>query len=167
MLKFELSFDLPWGETFPSYRFCLIDPRVLSGAFKTTLRNPAWTSRLFSANILLFSPCQACSPVMGPGVDSEAGGGVRKRKYVVLFLAFLLVMAFFTIFGENGLIHVFKLKQELKKLTEMNRSLGLENATLEEEIKFLKNHDGYLEREAHKLGLVREGEIIFQFREDR
>lgn len=91
---------------------------------------------------------------------------MRRKRYLVFLLAFVLVMVLVTVFGENGLLHVYRLKREVEKLTEINQSIRLENADLMEEIKYLRNHEGYLELQAHKLGLVREGEIVFQFRGD-
>jgi cell division protein FtsB len=92
---------------------------------------------------------------------------MRKKKYLFLFLAFSLIMVLVTVFGENGLLHVFRLKRDLGKLTETNQSLRRENTTLLEEIEYLKNHDGYLEFKAHEQGLVKDGEEIFQFDGDR
>lgn len=91
---------------------------------------------------------------------------MRKKKYLVLLLAFVLVMTLVTVFGENGLLHVFRLKRELGKLSEINIAIRIENEDLLEEIKYLRNHEGYLELQAHRQGLVKEGEIVFQFRED-
>lgn len=87
-----------------------------------------------------------------------------KKKYVFLLLAFVVVMTLVTVFGESGLLHVFRLKGDVEKLIEINQSLRLENAELMEEIEYLKNHEGYLELQAHRQGLVREGEIVFRFR---
>jgi len=99
---------------------------------------------------------------------TEAQGKVReesvKKKYVFLLLAFVVVMTLVTVFGESGLLHVFRLKGDVEKLIEINQSLRLENAELMEEIEYLKNHEGYLELQAHRQGLVREGEIVFRFR---
>jgi cell division protein FtsB len=99
--------------------------------------------------------------------NAEGERVLTKKRYVVLFLAFLLVMTLVAVFGENGLIQVFKLKRGLKRLTETNEALRRRNAALVEEINYLRNHRGYLELQAHKLGLVKEGEIVFQFKEDR
>lgn len=95
-------------------------------------------------------------------------GGVRlllgkKKKYLVLFLALLLIITLVAVFGENGLVHLFRMKRELGKLTETNQALRRENAALREEISYLRNNEGYLELQAHKQGLVRKGEIVFQF----
>ncbi len=90
----------------------------------------------------------------------------RKKKVLFLSLALVVAMAIVTIFGENGLLHLYKLRRELKKLTTTNESLRLENEALLEEIEYLKNHEGYLELQAHRQGLVKDGEIVFQFKED-
>lgn len=88
------------------------------------------------------------------------------KKYLFLFLAFVLVMALVTVFGKNGLLHVLRLERKLKRLNETNQSIRLENAELLEEIDYLRNHEGYLELQAHRQGLVKDGEIVFQFKED-
>jgi len=86
-----------------------------------------------------------------------------KRKYWVLLGAFVLGMSLVMVFGENGLLHAFRLKRELQKLVEMNRSIRVENTELLEEIDHLRDNTGYLELQAHKQGLVKEGEIVFQY----
>jgi len=90
-----------------------------------------------------------------------------RKKYLILLLAFVLVMTLLMVFGENGLLHAFKLKRELRKLIEINQSMRVENADLVEEIGHLRNHAGYLELQAHRQGLVKEGEIVFQFKENQ
>jgi cell division protein FtsB len=89
---------------------------------------------------------------------------MRKKNYLILFLVFVLVMTLVTLLGENGLLHAFRLKRELGKLTRVNQSIRLENAALLEEITYLRDHKGYLELQAHRQGLVKEGEVVFQFR---
>ncbi len=91
---------------------------------------------------------------------------MRKKRYLALLFAFVAIMILVTVFGENGLLDVYSLKQQLERLTEINQSIRLENADLLEEIEFLRNHEGYLELQAHKQGLVKEDEIVFQFRSD-
>ena len=90
-----------------------------------------------------------------------------KKRYLVFFLAFVVVMSAVTIFGKNGLLHVFTLKGELNRLAEINESIRHENARLAEEINYLRNHEGYLEMQAHRQGLVKEDEIVFHFTDDQ
>jgi cell division protein FtsB len=91
---------------------------------------------------------------------------VRNKRVLVILLAFALVMTLLTVFGENGLLHSLRLKRELERLGEANESIRLENADLLEDIEHLRDHEGYLELQAHRQGLVREGEIVFQFSKD-
>ena len=89
---------------------------------------------------------------------------MRKKKYLIVLLAVVLGVTILMVFGENGLLHAFKLKRELHRLLVINQSIQSENMELMEEIEYLKNHKGYLELLAHRQGLVREGEIVFQFK---
>jgi cell division protein FtsB len=94
-----------------------------------------------------------------------AEGSVRKKRYMALLLAFALVMLCLAVFGENGLLHAFKLRRNLDKLLDMNEVIREENALLMEEIGYLRSHRGYIEQQAHRQGLVRENEIVFHFNE--
>ncbi|MCX8118189.1 MAG: septum formation initiator family protein [Desulfobacterota bacterium] len=75
-----------------------------------------------------------------------------------------LLFGFFTFFGEKGLLHLIRLKKELARIREMNLKLSEENEKLKEEIRRLRNDKGYIEEVARKeLGLVKEGELLYQF----
>jgi len=92
---------------------------------------------------------------------------VRKKKYMAFLLAFAVVMLCLTVFGENGLLHALKLKRNLHRLIDMNEAIREENGTLTEEIGYLRSHVGYVEQQAHRQGLVKEGEIVFQFKDNQ
>ncbi|MBW2056310.1 MAG: septum formation initiator family protein [Deltaproteobacteria bacterium] len=92
---------------------------------------------------------------------------MKKKIYAALFLVFFLIMSLLTIFGDNGLLRAFRLKGDLEKLTRTNASLRRENTALMEEIGYLRGDRRYLELQAHKQGLVRQGEIIFRFEKER
>jgi len=99
--------------------------------------------------------------------DEGAEGSVRKKKYMAFLLAFAVVMLCLTVFGENGLLHALKLKRNLHRLIDMNEAIREENGTLTEEIGYLRSHVGYVEQQAHRQGLVKEGEIVFQFKDNQ
>lgn len=88
-----------------------------------------------------------------------------KPRYLLYGLsALLLVIFLFTAFGERGLLHLWHLQEEKRDLDEKNFVLQRENEKLRENIDRLRKDDLYLERLAREeLGLVREGEIIYQF----
>ena len=92
---------------------------------------------------------------------------MRKKKYMAFLLAFAVVMLCLTVFGENGLLHALKLKRNLHRLIDMNEAIREENGTLTEEIGYLRSHVGYVEQQAHRQGLVKEGEIVFQFKDNQ
>jgi cell division protein FtsB len=92
---------------------------------------------------------------------------MRKKTFWGVFGGFLFLMTLLMVFGQNGLLHVVRLKGELERLTNMNETMALKNALLREDINHLRNHEGYIEQKAHELGLVKENEIIFQFRGDQ
>ncbi len=87
------------------------------------------------------------------------------KKHLFLFLLFLfLLFGFFTFFGEKGILHLLRLKKELARIQEMNLKIEQENQKLKEEISRLQYEKRYIEEIARKeLGLVKEGEIIYQF----
>lgn len=88
-----------------------------------------------------------------------------KKRFLVFGLLFgFLLFGFFTCFGDKGLLHLLRLKRELAKVKEMNLRLLEENERLKEEIRRLRNDKRYIEEVARKeLGLVKEGELIYQF----
>lgn len=78
--------------------------------------------------------------------------------------AVLLILSLFTTFGERGLLHLWRLWGEQKKLDESNFLMQKENEILRERIHRLRHDDPYLEKIAREdLGLVRPGEIIYRF----
>jgi len=73
-------------------------------------------------------------------------------------------MGLLTFFGEKGLLHLFRLKRELTRIKEENQRVEGENQKLREEVKRLQQEKRYIEEIARKeLGMVKEGEVIYQF----
>lgn len=87
------------------------------------------------------------------------------RKRVLLLVLFLfLILGFFTFFGDNGILHLLRLQKELARIKEVNVTIEEENRKLREEVRRLQHEKRYLEEIARKeLGMVKEGEIIYQF----
>jgi cell division protein FtsB len=78
--------------------------------------------------------------------------------------ALLVTLSVFTIFGERGGLHLWRLWQEKKRLEEKNFRLQMENEILRERVYRLRHDDRYLERIVREeLNLVRPGEIIYRF----
>ncbi len=89
----------------------------------------------------------------------------KSRPWLSLTLvALLLAFALVTIFGERGLLLLWRLSGENKRLGEKNFRLHRENEILREKINRLRHDNRYLEKIAREdLGLVWPGEIVYQF----
>jgi len=88
---------------------------------------------------------------------------ITRRTYLIPAgcLAFIL---FFTVFGERGLLRIYEMRQEKKRIDDKVSELKTENDKLRTEIAALHNDRYHLERIARKdLGLVKPNEIIYQF----
>jgi cell division protein FtsL len=89
---------------------------------------------------------------------------IKRKRLLFLILISLLIFGILTFFGEKGVFHLFRLQKELARVKEKNFKLEEENQTLKEEVKRLKSDKRYIEEIARKeLGMVKEGEIIYQF----
>ena len=79
-------------------------------------------------------------------------------------MSVLVLMLFFLVFGEWGLLHYRQLSEERRLLEERSQALQRENELLREKIYRIGNDDRYLEKIAREeFGLVRKGEIIYVF----
>ena len=89
----------------------------------------------------------------------------KSRTWLSLTLvALLLGFALVTTFGERGLLHLWRLSGENKRLGEKNFRLHRENEILRDKINRLHHDNRYLEKIAREdLGLVWPGEIVYQF----
>ncbi len=86
------------------------------------------------------------------------------RRILIPILLLLSVMIFFTFFGDKGLLKVYRLRRELREIERANMELRRENRKLRDEISNLRTNKKYIEELARReLGLVRKGEIIYQF----
>ncbi|MBP1697114.1 MAG: divIC [Deltaproteobacteria bacterium] len=92
---------------------------------------------------------------------------MKKRRILILIVISLLILGSLTFFGEKGIFNLLRLRKEVVRIKEKNSQLEGENQRLKEEIKRLQSDRRYIEEIARKeLGMVKEGEIIYQF-EDR
>jgi cell division protein FtsB len=89
---------------------------------------------------------------------------LSKKRVLLLILFLLLIFGFFTFFGDKGIFHLLRLQKELGRIKEMNTKVEGENQKLREEVRRLQHEKRYIEEIARKeLGMVKEGEIIYQF----
>ena len=84
--------------------------------------------------------------------------------YLILWPLLVLTSVLLIIWSPNGLLHLRQLRDEHQELTTRNLILEKENHQLYQEISRLRNDPTAIESLARQeLGLVKEGELIFQF----
>lgn len=89
---------------------------------------------------------------------------IFRRRLLYGFCGLLIILSLFTIFGDRGIFHLWRLRGEKEKLDERNFLLLGENENLRERIHRLRHDDFYLEKIAREeLGLARPGEIVYRF----
>jgi cell division protein FtsB len=89
---------------------------------------------------------------------------LSKKRVLLLVLFLFLILGFFTFFGDKGILHLLRLQKEVSRIKEMNLKTEEENRKLREEVRRLQHEKRYIEEIARKeLGMVKEGEIIYQF----
>jgi cell division protein FtsL len=89
---------------------------------------------------------------------------MKKKYLLLLILIVFLILGILTFFGEKGIFHLFRLQKEVARIKERNIKLEEENQKLREEVKRLQSDKRYIEETARKeLGMVKEGEVIYQF----
>jgi cell division protein FtsB/cell division protein DivIC len=89
---------------------------------------------------------------------------MKKKRLLLLVLIPLLILGILTFFGEKGIFHLLRLQKELVRIKEKNMKLEGDNQKLREEVRRLQTDKRYIEEIARReLGMVKEGEIIYQF----
>jgi len=84
---------------------------------------------------------------------------------VVVGLLVLLILGY-TVFGDRGLMNLVRARRQAQALQAEADRIRDENAKLTEEIRLLQTDPAYVERLAREeLGMVKPGELIFQFAE--
>jgi cell division protein FtsB len=89
---------------------------------------------------------------------------IRKKPLLLLALTFVLILGLLVFFGERGILHRLRLQKELARIKAENAKVDEENRKLKEEVRRLQTERKYIEEIARKeLGMVKEGEIVYQF----
>jgi cell division protein FtsB len=84
----------------------------------------------------------------------------------IFFIILLIVLAFFQYqlwFSGNGYFRAWHLRDELVKEKKLTRELTVRNATLEAEVKDLKQgHDAVEENARQQLGMIKKNEVFYR-----
>ena len=86
---------------------------------------------------------------------------------IVIVVGIITSIVIYSCFSERGLLEVISLKSKLKEMEAFNKSLQLENEECNEYIHLLKDDTRYIEKLAREeLGLLKEGEMVYYFKND-
>ncbi|MFH2012680.1 MAG: septum formation initiator family protein [Pseudomonadota bacterium] len=87
------------------------------------------------------------------------------KKYIFILLILILLVIFFTVFRQEGILHVYRLTKEKDQIKAFNKKIEEDNRNLKAKIYSLNKDRNYIEGVARQgLGLAREDEIIYQFK---
>ncbi len=101
------------------------------------------------------------------GAEMTRPSSMRGKGFPLLLVGLILLVWYFSLFGEKGLIKIMQLRRERDRIIADVSRMDEENKRLQEEIKRLREDSRYLESVARRdLGLIKENEILFIF-EDR
>ena len=90
--------------------------------------------------------------------------GWNKKKIFISLSLFVAIVGLLTIFGDRGLIRVYKLSKERDSIKNYNERIKAENTAMKEEMELLKTDDKYIELIARKeLGMIGTNELVYQF----
>lgn len=90
----------------------------------------------------------------------------KRRRFITLAVAgfFTVYFIFSFIFGDAGLLSYFRMQRTQGQLNHEIEDLRQKNAELRNQIKSLRSDPHYIEQIAREqLGLVKDGETIYQF----
>ena len=97
---------------------------------------------------------------MAPAREPATAG--NKNLITIWLLIIVLLMLGYAVFGERGVIRIIKAERQKELLEEQLAVLQQEQQELRGEIEQLKHDKDYWEQLAReKLGMVREGELIY------
>ncbi|GAQ93981.1 cell division protein FtsB [Thermodesulfovibrio aggregans] len=89
------------------------------------------------------------------------------RIFLFFFLVIILFLAYSFFFGDMGYLKYLELKKNEQKLMKDINQILMENNALKNEIELLKKDPSYMEKYAReKFGLVKPGEMVFQFQKE-
>lgn len=87
--------------------------------------------------------------------------------FFFFFLVIILFLAYSFFFGDMGYLKYLELKKNEQKLMKDINQILMENNALKNEIELLKKDPSYMEKYAReKFGLVKPGEMVFQFQKE-
>jgi len=93
--------------------------------------------------------------------------GLRPKILMSVAVLILCTLGALSIFGDNGLSELKRLRKELDGIVADNRSKSHENLSMYRKIERLKSDYGYIEDVArNQLGVISKDEVILKIKEN-
>lgn len=100
-----------------------------------------------------------------PDQDPAQRQTKRRRPGLILLLCFLGLLLLLSLLGDRSLLQLYQMGRVKAHLEQEIETLKHENALLRLEVEAMRRHPSQTEEIARRdLGLVRPGEIVYQFR---
>ena len=100
-----------------------------------------------------------------PKKDSPQRQTKGPRPGLILLLCFLGLLLLLSLLGDRGLLQLYDMGRVKAHLELEIETLKHDNALLRHEVEAMRRHPSHAEEIARRdLGLVRPGEIVYQFR---
>lgn len=97
----------------------------------------------------------------------KPGSPGRKNLFTIVFLGIILLMFAYAIFGSRGVLRIIQADKQKNELQLRLADLQQQQQQLRDEIERLQKDKNYWEQLARtKLGMVREGELIYYLPDD-
>src|SRR5919198_1804393 len=110
------------------------------------------------------SPQASYPEIPQPGLVRQIVATPWLTLVLIASSLFMLAMMAFTVWGDRGLLAMWRTQYDLERLVREIEIIEQKNATLIREVQRLRSDLGYIEKIAREeLGLVRPGEIVFEF----
>jgi len=94
--------------------------------------------------------------------ENEVAAGGRRNLLTIALLVVIALMFVYAVFGNRGVLRILQAQKQRSELEQQLAELQQEHQRLREEIERLQTDKTYWEQLARtKLGMVREGELIY------
>ncbi len=98
--------------------------------------------------------------------EHESAPAGRKNPLTISLLVIIALMSAYAVFGDRGILRILQAQQQKQELEQKLDTLQEQELRLRAEIERLQKDKNYWEQLARtKLGMVREGELIYHLPE--
>ena len=92
---------------------------------------------------------------------------IRRKAVVVVVAVVMFGLLLLSMFGDNGVLELWRMHSDSARLKSANARLVRENLKMYRTVERLQNDSAFLEDVARReLGMIRSDEVIFKFKKE-